>query len=226
MERQGVVETPPSVWKTDVIPLNYWRISCRFSRRCLLSHPTTLKSTKGPAALGPKEGHCTMRCPCVQSTRLSYRCLRLSTYFSCDPLFFHRLPPFFRYPTCRVDAKRIPLPMGPTSGAAKPGQIIKMRRLVSIHSIASVASYCKHFLDLCGVTVVVGNSRKACVALLLQKTQAESVSYVYVPLQTKTPVFPAPYPWVSPPTCPLPPACLALRTRGPTAPPPAGRAVN
>ena len=26
LERQGVVETPLSVWKADVIPLNYWRI--------------------------------------------------------------------------------------------------------------------------------------------------------------------------------------------------------
>lgn len=181
---------------------------------------------KGASSLGVKGGslHYAMSLRTKYTTFLS-----LSTTFY---LLFVRHPifsqatPFFRYPTCRVDAKRIPLPMGPTSGAAKPGQIIKMRRLVSIHSIASAPLYGKHFLDLCGERVVVGKRRGVCAAFLLQKTQAESVSYVYVPLQTKTPVFPAPYPWVSPPTCPLPPACLALRTRGPTAPPPAGRAVN
>lgn len=184
-----------------------------FSPALLVISSHDPETYKGASSLGVKGGslHYAMSLRTKYTTFLS-----LSTTFYLlfvRPPIFSQATPFFRYPTCRVDAKRIPLPMGQTSGAVKPGQIIKMRRLVSIHSIASVPLYGKHFLDLCGER-------------LSPELRTESVSYVYVPLQKPTAVFPAPYPWVSPPTCPLPPACLALRTRGPTAPPPAGRAVN
>lgn len=100
MERQGVVETPPSVWKTDVIPLNYWRILWRFSRRCLLSHPTTLKF-KGASSLGAKGGslHYAM------SLRTKYTTfIPLSTTFyliSVRLPIFSQATPFFWYPHCR-----------------------------------------------------------------------------------------------------------------------------